>query len=149
MAVLAVISVVRVPLGEPRATAEFMQPQNVPVKFAWQRTWSSREGCISLARALLVFHLTEKCEHYHRAARPQNESSVAIVLSHSHSASATARPDTARHRIGRTGVSQLANSQRAVEKLEPCLVHRASGQCMTTTRAVAGSASISGDFTHR
>lgn len=62
MAVLAVISVVRVPLGGPRATAEFMQPQDVPVKFAWQRTWSSREGCISLARALLVFHLTEKCE---------------------------------------------------------------------------------------
>lgn len=38
-----------------RSTGEFMQPQDVPVKFAWQRTWSSREGCISLARARPCF----------------------------------------------------------------------------------------------
>lgn len=35
-----------------RSSGEFMQ---LPVKFAWQRTWSSREGCISLARALPCF----------------------------------------------------------------------------------------------
>lgn len=38
---------------------------------------------------------------------------------------------------------------RAVEKLESCLVHRATGQCMTTDPGDRWLRSISRDFTHR
>lgn len=148
MAVLAVISVVRVPLGGPRATAEFMQPQDVPVKFAWQRTWSSREGCISLARALLVFHLTEKCESRRSTTERIERCDSAQPFPLSISDGSSRYGYTARHRIGRTGVSQLANSQLAVEKLESCLVRRASGQ-HDHDPGRRGLRSISGDFTHR